>query len=82
MSDDQFTKLFKYIEDFRSEVNDRLEKTASQDSLDSLQRTIDKFIGRLDDQEIELRARDSQLEKLVEWARKVSEKTGVPLKDL
>jgi len=27
-------------------------------------------------------SRDLQFERLLEWARKVSEKTGIPLKDL
>lgn len=82
MNDDQFTKLFNYIEDFRSEVNQKLDRKAEQSSLDSLQRTIDRFVGRLDEQEVELRARDSQFEKLLDWARKVSEKTGIPLENL
>jgi septal ring factor EnvC (AmiA/AmiB activator) len=82
MNDEQFTKLFKYIEEFRLDTERRLELTASQSSLDSLQRTIDKFIGRLDEQELELRARDNQFDKLLEWARKVSEKTGIPLENL
>lgn len=82
MSDDQFTRLFNYIEEFRSEVNIKFEQTATQKSLDSLQRTIDKFVGRLNEQELELRARDSQFEKLLAWARKVSEKTGIPLENL
>jgi hypothetical protein len=29
MQDEQFTKLFKYIEDFRLEVNAKLENTAN-----------------------------------------------------
>ncbi len=33
MDDDQFTKLFKYIEDFRTEVNTKLDEKASQESL-------------------------------------------------
>jgi len=33
MSDDQFTKLFKYIEEFRADVNKRFEE-ASQDRAD------------------------------------------------
>lgn len=65
MDDEQFTKLFKCIEDFRTETNQKFEQTASQASLDSLQRTIDKFTGRLDDQETEQAARDSQFEKLL-----------------
>lgn len=82
MSDDQFTKLSSYMEKRFDEIDTRFEKVASQESLDSLQRTIDKFVGRLDEREIELRARDSQFEKLVEWAREVSKKTGIPLKAL
>lgn len=80
MDDDQFTKLFKYIEDFRSEVNDRLD--SFDDKIDRLTSTLDKFAKRLDDHEIELAARDNQFEKLLDWARKVSEKTGIPLENL
>lgn len=29
MSDDQFTRLFKYIEEFRSDVNKRFEEAAT-----------------------------------------------------
>ncbi len=41
MTDDQFTKLFKYIEEFRAEVNERFEKT--NDSIDRLATTLDAF---------------------------------------
>lgn len=82
MSEDEFTKLFKYIESFRSEVNEKLEKTATQDSLDRLTSTIDSFIKRLDDNEIENVMRDRQFDRLLNWARKVSEKTGIPLENL
>lgn len=82
MNDDQFTKLFKYIEEFRSEVNGKFSNTASQSSIDRLTNTIDGFVKRLDDNEIESAARDGQFEKLLEWARKVSEKTGIPLENL
>lgn len=81
MNDDQFMKLFRYIEDFRNDVNQKFEKTASQDSLDSLINTIDTFVGRLDDSDIEQTARDAQFNRLVEWPKKVSEKTSVPLPD-
>ena len=82
MQDDQFMKLFTYIEEFRTEINDKLEKTASQESVNRLVNTIDFFVKRLDDQEVEQAARDSQFEKLLIWARKVSEKTGIPLENL
>ena len=82
MNDDQFTKLFKYIEDFRSEVNAKLDQKASQDSMERLINTLDGFLKRLDNIETEQSARDLQFERLLEWAREVSKKTGVPLKDL
>lgn len=57
MNDDQFTKLFKYIEEFRSEVNGRLEyletNMATKASIDDLIGTIDSFVKRLDDAEVE-----------------------------
>ncbi|MBI3624210.1 hypothetical protein HY218_01105 [Candidatus Saccharibacteria bacterium] len=44
--------------------------------------TIDGFIARIDKYETELAARDSQFQKLLVWARKVSKKTGIPLENL
>lgn len=82
MHEDQFTKLFKYIEEFRTEVNTKLDEKASQSSMERLISTIDGFVKRIDDNETEQASRDLQFERLLEWARKVSEKTGIPLKDL
>jgi hypothetical protein len=66
MNDNQFTKLFKYIEDFRSEVNERFNNTASRDSMDHLVNTLDGFLKRLDDNETEQSARDLQFDRLLE----------------
>lgn len=63
-------------------VNRKLDEKASQDSIDRLTNTIDSFVKRLDDSETEQTARDAQFERLLEWAREVSKKTGVPLKNL
>lgn len=80
MDDEQFTKLFNYIEEFRTEINQRMDDFDHK--INSLTNTLDKFMQRLDDFEAEQAARDSQFEKLLEWARKVSEKTGIPLENL
>jgi len=82
MTDDQFMKLFRYVEDFRAEMNAKLDEKASQDSLNRLTNTIDNFVKRLDDNEIEQASRDVQFSRLLDWARQVSNKTGIPLKDL
>ena len=54
----------------------------AKSSLDRLTNTIDGFVGRLDGVETEQVARDRQFERLLDWARKVSEKTGMPLENL
>jgi hypothetical protein len=82
MSEDQFTRLFKYIEEFRLEVNQRFDETATKSSLDRLTSTIDGFVKRLDDNETEQLSRDAQFDRLLEWAREVSKQTGIPLKNL
>jgi len=60
MNDDQFTKLFKYIEAFRTEINAKLDQKASQDSMERLLNTLDGFLKRLDDIDTEQSARDLQ----------------------
>ena len=80
MNDDQFTKLFQYIQEFRAEGNGKFDDVYSR--IDRLTDTIDDFVKQLKDFEAEQAARDAQWERLLEWAREVSKKTGVPLKDL
>ena len=72
----------KFDEVYRQfdEVNLRLDRFDRD--YDHLINTIDSFIGRIDKYETELAARDSQFERLLAWARKVSEKTGIPLENL
>jgi FKBP-type peptidyl-prolyl cis-trans isomerase (trigger factor) len=82
MNDEQFTKLFKYVEDFRTEVNQKLDQKASQATLEHLITTINGFVKRLEDNEIEQSARDLQVDRLLDWARNVSKKTGIPFKNL
>jgi hypothetical protein len=82
MSEDEFTKLFKYMERRFDAVDAGLASKASQEAMDRLTNTIDSFIKRLDDSEVEGAARDRQFDQLLAWARKVSEKTGIPLENL
>ncbi|MCA9342675.1 hypothetical protein KC950_01525 [Candidatus Saccharibacteria bacterium] len=75
------------VKDFMSQVSVQFDEVNSRlDTLDkkydSLVNTIDGFISRIDKYETEQASRDHQFEKLLSWARKVSEKTGVPLENL
>ena len=51
-----------------------------KDTLNRLMNTIDGFVGRIDTYETEQIARDAQFARLLEWAKEVSKKTGIPLK--
>lgn len=82
--DEQFKKNDKQFDKFAFSVNARFDKIEYEiidlkASHDRLQNTIDHFLGRLDQYETEQIARDSQFNRLLEWARKVSKKTGIPL---
>jgi hypothetical protein len=82
MSEDQFTKMFNYMQDQFDLVNKKLDEKSSQESLNRLTDTIDSFVKRLDNSEIEQVSRDQQFKRLLDWAREVSKKTGIPLRDL
>lgn len=85
--DKRFDDLVDVMQTFMHQVDDRFNKLESRvDALDKkfdkLLNTIDGFIKRLDEVETEQTARDAQFQRLLEWAREVSKKTGVPLKNL
>jgi len=71
---------FESIDHRFDEINERLDSLDKK--YDHLITTIDSFLSRIDKYETELAARDSQFERLLTWARKVSEKTGIPLENL
>lgn len=79
MSDNQFDKLFVYIMDMDKRISIEFAKVKAD--IRSLRDAPDIVAKRLDD-ETEHVVRDAQQNRLVEWAREVSKKTGVPLPDL
>lgn len=78
--DQRFDELLDITQTFMKQVDERFNKLES--SIDRLINTLDGFLKRLDDLEAEQVARDRQFDRLVEWAHKVSEKTGIPLENL
>jgi hypothetical protein len=81
------TDLSEIIANFAQQVDTRFNKVEKEiselkESHNRLLNTIDGFIGRIDRYEMEQTARDNQFNRLLEWARKVSEKTGIPLENL
>lgn len=77
---DNVEKRLDGVDSQFAEVHRRLDSLDQK--YDHLINTLDDFLSRIDKYEIELAARDSQFERLLAWARKVSEKTGIPLENL
>lgn len=63
-----------------NKLEERMDKF--EQKLEHLTNTLDGFLKRVEDAEIENAMRDRQFERLLAWARKVSKKTGIPLEDL
>ena len=83
----QTEEIVDVLQSFMHQVDERFNKVEKdisdiKVSIDRLTNTIDGFLKRLDTIEAEQTARDAQFERLLEWAREVSKKTGVPLKNL
>ncbi len=84
---DDIDEVINIVKDFMAQVDIRfthIESEISELKVShyKLLNTIDSFISRIDKYETELAARDAQFERLLDWARKVSIKTGIPLEDL
>jgi len=85
--DKAVTDLSEIISTFAQQVDTRFNKVESElselrESHHRLLNTIDGFVGRIDRYETEQLMRDNQFNRLLDWARKVSEKTGIPLENL
>lgn len=63
-------------------IDEKLDQKANKTDMDRLINTMDDFIRRITDNETDQAARDAQFARLVDWAHKVSEKTGVPFPNL
>ncbi|MEK9196200.1 MAG: hypothetical protein AAB914_02415 [Patescibacteria group bacterium] len=85
--DKAVTDLSEIIANFAQQVDTRFNKLESradelETKFDRLLQTIDGFVARIDAYETENKMRDRQFERLLEWAHKVSKKTGIPLENL
>ncbi len=84
---EQTDEIVELLQSFIGQVDVRFNKIEAEiidlkQSHNQLLNTIDGFIARIDKYETELIARDNQIDKLISWAKKVSEKTGIPLENL
>lgn len=79
MSEDEFTKLFKYMHAEFKRINDRLERTATKVELDRLTNAIDAYAKQTETYMQEMLALGHKVDRLEQWILKVAEATGVKL---
>ncbi len=77
MSEDQFTKLFKYVEEFRNDVNKRFDE-ARADRAD-IRGAIAELSAQVRDYHNEMKFMSHQMDKLREAILQIAKETGVKL---
>lgn len=78
--DERFNANEAAIFGIRNELGEtRSDIAGVRHDIRKLTSTIDGFVKRLDSVETEATARDAQFCRLLDWAQKVSKKTGIPL---
>jgi uncharacterized coiled-coil DUF342 family protein len=78
MSDDQFTKLFNYVEEFRKDVNKRFEE--AKDNRADIRGAIAELSAQVRDYHNEMMFMSRQLDKLRDAILQIAQETGVKLK--
>ena len=78
MSEDQFTKMFKYMEEFRKDVNKRFEE-AKADRAD-IRGAIAELSAQVRDYHNEMKFMSHQMDKLRDAILQIAQETGIKLK--
>jgi hypothetical protein len=78
MKDDQFNKLFKYMEKRFDEMDKRFD--AQDKKIDAIYNILDAHLKKIEDILIENAARDRQQERLEKWVFQIADKLDIKLK--
>lgn len=78
MSDDQFTRLFKYIEEFRRDVDKRFEEARAEQA--DIRGAIAELSAQVRDYHHETLFMSRQLDRLRDAILQIALETGVKLK--
>ena len=77
MSEDQFMKIFKYMEKRFDSVDDQF-KSVKQD-LNDLRNIIDGYAGKIDNYSQEMAAMDHRLRRLEKYIQVIADKANIDL---
>ena len=77
MSEDQFTKLFKYMTDRFDRIEKELDKKANAEDLQRVQNTLDSIAQREEADDDERLVMSHQLTRVNDWIEKASKKVNI-----
>lgn len=78
MSEDQFTKLFRYVEAMRSEMNDRFNEARSE--REDIRSAVAELSAQVRDYHNESIFLSRHVDKLTEAIKQIAAETGVKLR--
>lgn len=79
MAQDEFTKLFKYIQEFRMEVNEKLDSKAESADIQKILNILDDLSKRQEISDDERLVMCHQLDRLDRWTHELAKKIGYKL---
>lgn len=79
MSQDEFTKLFKYMESFRHDVNERFDQ--QDEKIGELVGAIGELGGQLRDYHQEMIMLARKVDRMERWIHEIAKQTGVKLSE-
>lgn len=82
MSDDQFTKLYRYMTDRFDGIDKQLENMATKDDIRRLESLIDGYAAKLDTYAAEMAAMQHKIDRLERYITFLADKVGVDRKVL
>ena len=82
MKDDQFTKLFKYVQEMRAEMNEKFGIMATKDDISKVYNILDQHTAMLEDLTAETAALKSSDDRQTRQIEYIARQTGVDLREV
>lgn len=79
MSEDEFTRLFKYMQSEFKQIHEQLGQTATREGLNNLTGAVDAYAKQSELYMQEMLSLGNKVDRLEQWILKVAEATGVKL---
>jgi len=79
MSQDEFTKLFKYMQKEFKSLNSRLDNTSSKQDMNKLITTLDAYAKQSETYMQEMLAISNKVDRLERWINQIAEQTDIRL---